>query len=172
MKASGEGKPQKRRRATGGVRVFDHTADVGLEVWGETLEDLFRWAAVGLYRVALRPSDGAQTPLSGYSSKSSDTSVIMNLGPVPDLESLLVAWLNRLIYLLDAEGRVVISRPTVHTATGPSGGCTLAARAEVRSLPPGRVRAAVKAATLHGLTVARGSRDGHPAHLAHLILDV
>jgi hypothetical protein len=39
---------------TGGVRVFGHTADIGLAVRGETLGDLFLWAAAGLARVALK----------------------------------------------------------------------------------------------------------------------
>ena len=70
-----------------GFQEIDHTADWAYRVWADSLDNLFKQAATGLYHLAgmvLAP----QTP-------STHT---ISLEAV-DSESLLVAWLNELLYL-------------------------------------------------------------------------
>lgn len=71
-----------------------------------------------------------------------------------DRELLLAAWLNELLYLLDAE-RLLFSRFEVRVACAEQAGWTLRAAAAGEPRDPTRyaVRAIVKAATLHDLAL-------------------
>lgn len=69
----------------------DHTADWAYQIEGSSLEDLFIQSAQGLYylagtQLASAPSVEKEIHLKGI-----------------DLESLLVAWLNELLYLRESE---------------------------------------------------------------------
>ncbi len=71
---------------------IEHTADWAYRVRGENLAQLFIQAAWGLYSlVGMQLAPGAQTTRS------------IQLQGV-DRESLLVAWLNELLYLHESEG--------------------------------------------------------------------
>ncbi len=72
--------------------VLDISGDVGLRVFGNNLEELFTNASIGFYSLI--------TDLDGI--KESQTIAIKATGE--SLESLLVAWLNELVYYFDAEG--------------------------------------------------------------------
>lgn len=71
--------------------VFEHTADVGLHAYGRTLPDLFAHAAEGMESLMVSPEQVE-------SRESRDIGVEGH-----DLVSLLVNWLNALIFLFDAE---------------------------------------------------------------------
>ncbi len=78
---------------------IDHTADVGLRLLAPTEADLFVTAVAGLHALwglpAPEPPAGAPTePLEVHGA---------------DIESLLVAWLNELIFQATAAGRVAAS---------------------------------------------------------------
>ncbi len=77
------------------VRVYplEHTADVGFRVEGDTLEEVFLGAMEGLLGVIF------QTPPKGGRRRRL-------LLEAEDLESLLVRWLNELIYLVQTKGFV------------------------------------------------------------------
>jgi len=71
--------------------VFEHTADVGLEVYGNTLPELFVHAAQGMESLMVPPEQvhelvGREITVEGH-----------------DLVSLLISWLNELIFLFDTE---------------------------------------------------------------------
>lgn len=74
-----------------GFESFETTADVGIMAWGETLEELFANVAKGMFGLMI------------------DTATVRPTGLLPvearggDLPSLLVAWLNELLYRCDAE---------------------------------------------------------------------
>jgi SHS2 domain-containing protein len=125
----------------GSHRVLDHTADVGLEIAGATLEDLFEEAAIGLFALI---TDGPVSP-------TGEVGVALS---APDLESLLVRWLNELLFLQATEGWLLSA---FRVAIGRAGeaGLSLEARAVGRRGGPGRTgqRREVKAATYHGLKV-------------------
>lgn len=72
--------------------ILDHTADVGLVAWGETLEDLFANAALGMFSLIGELKDVACRLTVPVEVKGND------------YEDLLVTWLNELLYLFEAEG--------------------------------------------------------------------
>ena len=72
-------------------RIFDHhTADIGLEVSGNTLEELFTEAALGWKHLVLEDSPTAPKEKKTVQLTASD------------LNDLLVQWLSELNYLLNA----------------------------------------------------------------------
>ncbi|MCU0516643.1 MAG: archease [Oscillatoria sp. Prado101] len=75
-----------------GFEEIDHTADWAYRVWGPNLEELFIQAALGLF--ALAGADLEPEPVVVRE---------LQLRGV-DSESLLVAWLNELLYLHESEG--------------------------------------------------------------------
>ena len=71
--------------------VFEHTADVGLNVYGRTLPELFIHAAEGMESLMVPPEQvdvqvSREIEVEGH-----------------DLVSLLIAWLNEFIFLFDTE---------------------------------------------------------------------
>jgi SHS2 domain-containing protein len=71
--------------------VFEHTADIGLHAYGDTLEELFVHAAQGMESLMvapeqIRPEVQREIVVEGH-----------------DEISLLIAWLNELIFLFDIE---------------------------------------------------------------------
>jgi SHS2 domain-containing protein len=71
--------------------VFEHTADIGLHAYGPTLPVLFANAAVGMESLMVAPEQ-VETKVSREVSVEGR-----------DLVSLLVSWLNELIFLFDTE---------------------------------------------------------------------
>ena len=71
--------------------VFEHTADIGLHAYGATLEELFIHAAQGMESLMVAPEQirtevQREVVVEGH-----------------DEISLLIAWLNELIFLFDTE---------------------------------------------------------------------
>lgn len=73
-------------------RLFEHTADVGLEVEAGSVNELFEEAARGFFSLAVEDASCIQTKREVNISLSSE-----------NFESLLVDWLSDLIFRLDAE---------------------------------------------------------------------
>ena len=120
-------------------QTFDHTADLGLRIHASDLPDLFRTAAEGLFDVILanreqvRPVDPVDISLSADS-----------------LETLLVDWLNELIFLSET-GHRFFSRfdVTVDRTGAGSPPSFTASRSTARHV----LDHEVKAATRHGVQV-------------------
>ncbi len=74
---------------------IDHTADMGITVNGTDLEDLFRKAAQSIIQIMLRKSR----------IKGSESLRISLDGE--DLADLMVRWLGEILYLFDAEQKIV-----------------------------------------------------------------
>jgi SHS2 domain-containing protein len=88
-----------------GFRTFDHTGDLGLEVWADTPERLYALAAEALLAQVVEAAPG-----------SSDVSVGLDLEG-QDPGDLLVHWLNSA--LLEAElRRAVWTRAEVRSLSG------------------------------------------------------
>lgn len=74
-----------------GFKTFDHTGDLGLEAWAPSPARLFELAALGLMAQIAEPR-GAHAP----GTRRADVSLA-----APDVEALLVDWLNAV--LLESE---------------------------------------------------------------------
>jgi len=71
---------------------LDISGDVGLRVWGQTLEELFAHAAEGMGELVTDTTNVEQTEKKEISLVSEN------------IESMFIQWLNELIFLFDAHG--------------------------------------------------------------------
>ena len=133
--------------------TFEHTADIGLLARGRTPEELFEHAAMGLVDLIVDPAGLGE-----------GTRLEVSLA-AQDRESLLVAWLNELLYLLDARG--FLPRRCRITRLGDT---ELSAELLGDTVDRARhtLRRLVKAATYHGLRIARADERWE----ARIILDL
>lgn len=117
-----------------GFELFETTADVGITAWGETPEELFANAARGMFALMVEP----------------DTVRPIDLLPVEargeDLPSLLVAWLNELLYRCEAEEWAPVDVRKVAVEGGRACGELAGEPAEAGRH---RFKGIVKAATYH-----------------------
>ena len=158
-----------------GVAFFEHTADIGLEIRGRTLEELFRWAAMGLRQVVAgpvvlpTPSSSPTAPIEP-AGRPAGSRVRVSLSGAPDPEALLVDWLNFLVYIFETEDRLPGDGPWELEVEGRAEATwRLDGWFEGIPVAPGLVVTAVKGATLHGLEIAF-SKEG--LYHARVVLDV
>ena len=120
--------------------ILEHTADIGFRAFGATEAELFQNAAAALISISYRPETVTER----------ETRAIAAVGE--DRESLMVNWLQELLWLIDGE-------------------CWLPRRVEVQEITGGRIAATaygeprnsechefnviVKAVTYHQLRVGR-----------------
>lgn len=158
-----------------GVAFFEHTADIGLEIRGETLEDLYRWAAVGFREIVLGRT---ASPLSadrsgvgaGASGQTGGSRTKVHLSQAPDPEALLVDWLNFLLYTFETERRLPGDRHWVLEVKGEPGKLwSLDGWFEGLLVTPGMIVTVVKGATLHGLEI---TLSGQGLYHARVVLDI
>lgn len=123
-----------------GYELVDHTADIGLRVWGPTAEEVFEEAGRALFSLVCDPQDIAEL----------ETVDVEIDGEGMDL--LLVAWLNELLAIFEAR-RMVLSGFEVQRLEEQR----LVARVGGEPLDRERhvVCGGVKAATLHDLRLSR-----------------
>ena len=124
----------------GGFEAFEHTADVGLRVWGRRLEDLFEQAGAGFIDLMTDPATVRCTERRAIVVEGDTT------------EDLLVAWLEEILFALDADGFAPASVEVERIEPGRLRG-TLCGE----PFDPARheVRQAVKAVTYSDLRVRR-----------------
>lgn len=126
----------------GRAETFEHTADLGLRVFGEDLPDLFESAAKGLFDIIVVNRDDVRAALTEEISLSAES--------VPDL---FVAWLNELIFRSET-GHRLYSEFRAQVEEDENGSrleATIAGEAIDRDRHV--LDHEVKAATHHGLTV-------------------
>jgi SHS2 domain-containing protein len=133
--------------------VFDHTADIGLHVYGPTLPELFINAACGMESLMVAPEQIAARVSREVSTEGHD------------LVALLVSWLNELIFLFDTE-YLLLNSFKIHDFTGTS------LRATVSGEPYDAARhdlsSAIKAVTWHEASV----ESGPEGYRARIIFDI
>lgn len=117
---------------------IDHTADLAVHLWGDDLRDLFATAARAMFSLIVAP--GAVQP---------ERTAAIALD-APDVETLLVDWLNELLYLSEAEGVAFTTFEFAHLSL-------TQLRATARGGPVAEYLDYVKAATFHNLAVTRTS---------------
>ena len=122
---------------------FDHTADLGVRVWGRTLEDLFLNAAAALYEAL-----GTFAPLTDSSGDSRRTVDLR----ADTLEDLLHDWLSELLYDFETHhylyGEMKILELTPRQLSATLLGNTV-------DLTRSHTRQEIKAVTYHELAVER-----------------
>ena len=125
-----------------GFEIIDHTADVGIIAYGADLKQLFSNAALALFSLVTEPESIRQ-------ELQRDVKIISE-----DKDSLLVEWLNELIYLFDAE-HILFSRFDIERLTNDG----LKASCYGENVDPLRhkIRIGVKAATYHMLKIDKDS---------------
>ena len=74
-----------------GFEVIEHTADVGIHAWGDSIEEAFEEAAMGMFSL-IADTDKCE--------EKGEISIILE---ADDYDSLLVDWLSELLYAFDAE---------------------------------------------------------------------
>jgi SHS2 domain-containing protein len=120
--------------------LLDHPADIGFRAYGASVEELFANCARALVSIILDPSNirSAQNVL--LSAEGSD------------YESLLVNWLNEVLYYVDGK-RIALGAFDISKLTETCIECT--ATGEPRDPQKHPPRLGVKAVTYHQLKVRR-----------------
>ena len=134
------------------IRMLDHTADVGFEVVeAPTLEDLFDET-----RQALLMTVFEESPERGEDEDSVWLSA-------PDLETLLVRWINELVFFIQGDGFVPVSAD-LRIHEDEKEGFYLNARltGAPLNLEGYGWQGEIKSATFHGLNVTQGTSSTSP----------
>ncbi|MHC5034645.1 MAG: archease [Planctomycetota bacterium] len=123
-----------------GYETFEHTADVGLKVRGATLRDLFEQAAAGFINVMFDTGTINCVRTMSISARGGDP------------EELLVAWLEEILFAVEADGFAPAAVRV--TKLGPT---EVAGELTGEDFDPERhhLSCAVKAVTYHDLKIRR-----------------
>lgn len=135
---------------------FDHTADIGIKIYGSSLQDLFRNAGRGMFQVMR--SDSADELLG--TDRECDQSMTIEIES-SDVESLLRDWMAELLYRHTTE-RLYFTEFDIQSVSGTQiqanvKGFRFTAEDENRLMD-------IKAVTYHGLQVIENS-DGYEAQV-------
>jgi SHS2 domain-containing protein len=133
--------------------ITDHTADIGIIAYGADVEELFSNAALALFSLITEP-------------ESIEEKFHLNLKvSSEDRDSLLVEWLNELIYLFDAK-HILFSRFDIESLTHNE----LKATCYGEGFDPMRhkIKRGVKAATYHMIKLDKNGNG----YKAQIILDI
>lgn len=141
---------RKRKKS---FKIFDHTADIGLELHGKTLKDLFVTAgqAVVMLTVDQLPAGHPFQRKVCVQGK--------------DRESLLVAWINEILYRIQSK-KFLPNNFYIASLTDTA--CEAVLKGETLHPRRHRVLREIKSATFHQLAVTR-SMGGWKAKV---VLDV
>jgi len=133
--------------------IIDHTADVGIIAYGADVKELFSNAALALFSLITEP-ESVEEKLHLDLQVSSE-----------DRDSLLVEWLNELIYLFDVK-HILFNRFDIESLTHNE----LKATCYGESFDPmkHKIKIGVKAATYHMLKL---DKDGGE-YKAQIIFDI
>jgi len=128
---------------------LDHTADMGIQVTGQTLKGLFENAAQSLMQIMIRERPAQKT------------SVLRLSVSAQDLSDLMVRWLGEILYLFEGESKVVMDI-NISSITK----MRLTAITHVVPFNPEQheILSEIKAVTYHQIEVAR-TRHGWQANV-------
>ena len=126
-----------------GYEIIDHTADIGIKVYGKDLKELFQYAAEALFEIICDLSEVADSIQRGVTLDGDD------------LEQLMVVWLGELLYLYETE-RILFKRFEVKGVENN----TLRATVYGEEFKEGHhsIRTVIKAVTYHQIQVEQ--KDG------------
>ncbi len=129
--------------------VFDHTADIGIHAFGHTLPELFIHAAQGMESLMVAPEQVCESVTREITVEGHD------------VVSLMIAWLNELVFLFDTE-YLLLRTFEIHAFTETS----LQGHASGEPYDAQRhdLSSAIKAVTWHEASVER-TNDGYKARI-------
>ncbi len=125
-------------------KLIEHTADVGLIAYGNTLAEAFGNAAYGMFTIIAELGTVKET-------ESRQLEVNDN-----DLEGLLFEWLNRLIYFFDVE---MLLFKSFHISDLTENRLKAICYGEKYDPSRHHLKIGVKSATYHMLKVDRGKNE-------------
>jgi len=133
-------------------KVIDHTADIGIVARGRDLDELFANAAAGMLYLMAGEDFSESTVQREIELQASDD------------ETLLVGWLNELLYILDTE-RLLLNKFDIAVS-----GNRLEAKCAGEKLEVRRhsLKREIKAATYHDLRVEKANGE----YVARIIFDI
>lgn len=122
--------------------IIEHTADIGIKAYGESLKDLFINAAYGMFDI-----------IADLEGLKPGTSVKIELA-APNKEELLIAWLDELLYHFYTKN-IIFSEFNVVSMDSTS----IKAEALGRHIgdKKSRLKTEIKAATYHNLKIEEKS---------------
>ncbi len=135
----------------GKYQILDHTADKGLDVAASSLSDLFATCAEGMFALMIDPERYPATESLTIEKEA------------PDLEMLLVRWLNELVYLFEVKHYLFREFPEVRIEQVGER-WKLTATARYTPVEPHEIEwsgAPVKSVTYHGLELAQTNGGWH-----------
>ncbi len=128
---------------SGGFELLSHTADVLVRAWGDTLEEAFSYAAMGMFEVMtdiskVEPVQEKELSVKGF-----------------DLKNLLYNWLEELIILFDVEQLLVSQAKVIEIVKGED--LLLRAIVKGEKYDPNKheSKVLVKAATYHMMEIKK-----------------
>ena len=121
--------------------ILNHTADVGIIAYGKDIKEAFANAAKGMFSLITELDEVAEIEYRDIELTA------------PDQESLLVAWLNELIYLFDVDN-ILLKRFDI----------TRLSKTHLKAISYGekvatsrhKLKMGTKAATYHMLKIEKG----------------
>ena len=127
-----------------GFKVLDHTADIGITAYGTDIKELFANAALGLFSLMI-----------DLNTVKEDIQREIEVS-AEDEETLLVEWLNELIYIFDVE-HIIFKRFLIDVLN--SGQIKARCFGEKLKLGHHKLERQVKAATYHMLKISKRNGD-------------
>ncbi len=127
-------------------KYIDHPSDIGLEFYGDSLEELFENAAAGMFSIMcdlklIRPVRKSKIKISEKNA---------------DYEDLLISWLEKLLYRYEVNN-ILYSEFKVNRIEKKNGGSILEAEIGGEKINPGKhkIKTAIKAPTYHTLEIKK-----------------
>lgn len=140
----------KPERVNKKYRYIEHLSDIGLEFYGNTIEELFENSGAGMFSIIcdlemVRPLEKRSITIS-----RKDTG----------FEDLLILWLEKLLYWHEVDS-ILFSEFKVAGIYKKSSKMVLSAEASGEKIDPDRhiIRTAVKAPTYHMLEIKKGGKN-------------
>ncbi len=128
--------------------ILEHTSDIGIIAYGSGIREVYINAARGMFSLITSPDDVEEGEDREIEIEATDS------------EGLLVAWLNELIYLFDAEN-MLLKRFDITRLTDTTLKATV--YGERADLSRHSIKIGIKAATYHMLSIEKG--DGVKARV-------
>lgn len=126
-----------KNNADNGFSLLEHTSDIGLKIQGSNLEELFRNGFYGLLSIT-----ASKREISGGKSKTIKLAAY-------DKESLLIDFLNELLYLINVKKWL----PCKIIELNINGNNLVAVINGKKYTSPDAIKAEIKAATYHNIKI-------------------